>query len=511
MVTFETPTQTEKLTAVQTREEWLKCSTSCAYFIYNYGYIYDAVMGDWIPFHLWDPQITALDTILNNRLVAILKARQLGMTWLVLSIIIWKMLYRPAFTALLFSRRETEAIYLLGPQRLRGIYRRLPQWMKVRQILADASHEWILSNGSVAYGFPTTAGDSYTASLAFVDECDLVPDLNKLMGAVKPTIDAGGSMILLSRSNKDTPDSTFKRIYLEAKAHKNGWASIFLPWSAHPHRDAVWYATQKQDIYSRTGVLDDLYQQYPTTDEEALRPTTANRRIPWQWLINCYEFKLAIEEPNISSVPQGMLSVYCEPSILQDYTIGIDPAEGNPSSDYSVVVVVNTRTLEQCAVISGQIEPDVLTSYAIALSKWYNNAKLLPERNNHGHVVLQILNDEATVRNDVLVGLDGKTGWMSSSRGKAIMYDYLVEEMRNGNVTIHDEATKTQLSLIEGSSLKAPEGKHDDLAVGMALAVTGAVMKPAENFSFPYMKSELETNDRRYRSRLFRRAIRRGT
>lgn len=492
------------LSPTETREEWLKCSTSCAYFIYNYVYIYDAVEGDWIPFHLWPKQLDALDTILNNRLVAILKARQLGMTWLVLSVILWKMLYRPAFTALIFSRRETEAIYLLGDQRLRGIYRRLPKWMKVRQVVTDASHEWILSNGSVAYGFPTTAGDSYTASMAFVDECDLVPDLNRLMGAVKPTIDAGGGMVLLSRANKETPDSTFKKIYRGATVNENDWEPIFLPWWSHPKRNQGWYQAQKRDVLARTGVLDDLYQQYPATDEEALMPPTANRRIPFQWLLQCCDIIPPLEKAGPSSVPPAMLKVYLEPSFLQDYVIGIDPAEGNPTSDDSVATVFNVRTLEQCAVLAGKIEPDVLTSYCIALSHWYNDAKLLPERNNHGHVVLQILNDDAKVRGNVIKGLDGKGGWMSSSRGKAMMYDYLVEEIRNANVTIHDSDTKVQLQSIEGSTLNAPEGKHDDYAMAAGLAVAGAVMKPAENFSFPYMKPETEKNDRRRRTRLLR-------
>jgi len=56
----------------------------------------------------------------------------------------------------------------------------------------DAARTWALANGSVARAFPTNAGDSYTATLAIVDEADLVPDLDRLMRSVKPTIDAGG-------------------------------------------------------------------------------------------------------------------------------------------------------------------------------------------------------------------------------------------------------------------------------------------------------------------------------
>ena len=379
--------------------------------------------------------------------------------------------------------------------------------MKVRQVITDSSHEWILSNGSVAYGFPTTAGDSYTASMAFVDECDLVPDLNKLMSAVKPTIDAGGNMILLSRANKELPDSTFKRIYREARLGQNDWTPVFLPWSAHPGRDKTWYNAQKRDILARTGSLDDLYQQYPATDEEALMPTTYNRRIPWQWLLKCSEIETPLgPETGPSTVPSGMVHFYREPQPLQEYVIGVDPAEGNPTSDDSVATVFNIRTLEQCAVLSGKIEPDVLTTYTMALADWYNKAKIMVERNNHGHVVLQILNNVPIFRDLVLKGLDGKTGWMSSTRGKAMMYDYLVEEMRNTIVTIHDDETKTQLGSIEGTTLRAPEGKHDDYAVATGLAVTGAIMKPAENFMFSYMEQSKEKNDRRYRSRALRSA-----
>ena len=85
------------------------------------------------------------------------------------------MLFCLAATVLLFSRRDDEAVDLLGT-RLRGMYDRLPDWLKVRWFGVDNDHEWALSNGSRVLAFPTTAGDSYTATLAIVDEADLVPD-----------------------------------------------------------------------------------------------------------------------------------------------------------------------------------------------------------------------------------------------------------------------------------------------------------------------------------------------
>lgn len=492
------------LSPSQTREEWLKCSASSAYFIFNYCKIYDATQGTWIPFELWPSQLDVLERLNTDPLNVILKARQLGMTWLVLCHILWKMLYRPVFTALLFSRRETEAIYLLGSQRLRGIYEHLPRWMQSRQVITNASHEWILSNGSVAYGFPTTAGDSYTASYAFVDEADLVPDLDRLMNAVKPTIDGGGSMTLLSRADKPNPNSAFKKIYRGARAGENGWKATFLPWYSRPGRTAEWYEAQRKDVYARTGSLDDLYQQYPATDEEALMPPTLDRRIPYAWLKLCCDFWAPIATPSLS-LP--FTRVYAEPMPNREYMLGVDPAEGNPHSDDSTIVIVDRQTLEQCAILAGKVDPDVLTNYTISLSKWYNGADIMVERNNHGHVVLTLLNNNAQMREKILKGLDGSPGWMSSSRGKAVMYDTLVEEIRGHSCTIHDEETAVQLASIEGTTLKAPEGDHDDRAMGFGLSVMGAVMKPAASFVIPYLETRV-ANGRRRKFGLFGSSIR---
>ncbi len=59
-----------------------------------------------------------------SRKLVILKARQLGISWLCLSYALWLMLFQAPATILLFSLREEEAKELLW--RLRGMYERLP-------------------------------------------------------------------------------------------------------------------------------------------------------------------------------------------------------------------------------------------------------------------------------------------------------------------------------------------------------------------------------------------------
>src|SRR5260370_34688787 len=178
--------------------EVLKCRNSFSYFCNQYCQILSDTGqgGAWVCFRRWPEQRRVARVMQEHRLVAILKARQLGLTWLVLAYALWMLLFHPIATVLLFSRRDDEAVDLLRT-RLRGMYDRLPQWLKVRSFAVDNDHEWKLSNDARALAFPTTAGDRDTATLAIVDEVHLVPDLDRLMRAVKPPIDGGGRVVLL--------------------------------------------------------------------------------------------------------------------------------------------------------------------------------------------------------------------------------------------------------------------------------------------------------------------------
>jgi hypothetical protein len=455
------------------RKEIHKCRKSPAYFLDSYGQIYDATSGEWVPFRLWQAQIHTMQTLAGKRLTIILKARQLGLTWLVLGYALSLMLFRPAATVLLFSRRDDEAVDLLKT-RLRGMYDRLPDWLKVQSFGVDNDHEWELSNGSRALAFPTTAGDSYTATLAVVDEADLVPDLDRLMRAVKPTIDGGGRMVLLSRADKTKPLSPFKRIYEGARQGQNEWAPLFLPWQARPDRDAAWYEGQRRDILARTGGEDDLHEQYPATDAEALAPRQLDKRIPWAWLQQCFTEQTPIDAGilyapayRLPAIPG--LVVYVRPHPDRQYVIGADPAEGNPTSDDSALCVLDALSGEQVAELAGKFEPTVFADYIAQLAEWCNGAEVLVERNNHGHAVLAGL-DGLGLSGSLLFGHDGKVGWMSSTLGKVRLYDACADAVKNREVVIHSFATFNQLASIDGSTLRAPEGQHDDRADAFALA-----------------------------------------
>jgi len=454
-------------------DELVKCDADLVYFVATYCHIYNATERAWMPFRLWDAQRNTLTTIHGQALTVVLKARQLGLSWLVLCYALWLMLFRPAATVLLFSKRDEEAIELLDV-RLKGIYERLPSWMQCRAVRASDKHNWQLSNGSRAQAFPTTGGRSYTGTLAIVDEADFVSDLDELLNAVKPTIDAGGQMVMVSSVDKSQPRSAFKRIY--EGAGQTDWRALFLPWSARPGRDSAWYEGIKADIMIRTGALDDLWQEYPSTPEEALAPRTLDKRIPAIWLLQCYQKQEALSLDSLPDAPSiPGLAVYAPPIQGRRYVIGADPAEGNPTSDDSALTVLDAASGEEAASLAGKFQPSTFAGYIDAIGRYFNNAGALVERNNHGHAVLLWLKDHSRLAR--LPGLDGAEGWHSTTKGKTIMYDAATDAFRHQETTLHSFATYMQLASIEGSTLRAPNNEHDDRADSYALAVSAAQVR----------------------------------
>jgi hypothetical protein len=459
--------------------ELVACAASPHYFLSRHARIYDPDRRDWIPFALWPAQEAVLAQVRREQLSVVLKARQLGLTWLCLGYGLWEMVFRPPARFLCFSRRETDAAYLLGPERLRGMLDRLPGWLLPAMAAAptnDAAHSLFLANGSTGHAFPCNAGDSYTATFALLDEFDLLsdPEQARLLGAVKPTIDHGGKMVLLSRSDKGRPESPFKRIYREAREGRSAWHPAFLPWHARPGRDAAWHEAQR--AHSLTfGSLDWLHEHYPGTDAEALAPRSLDKRLPAEWLLKCYQHREPLPGPfpPFQKPPAiNGLAVYAVPAPGRRYVAGADPAEGNPTSDPSALEVLDVASGEEVASLAGRFEPATFAAHVAAVGRYYHGAAVLVERNNHGGTVLYWLGEHARDLRR-LGGDDGKPGWNTTTKSKALLYDRAGEALRDGEAVIHGLDVFHQLASIEGATLRAPEGQHDDRAVAFALALTG--------------------------------------
>ena len=138
--------------------------------------------------------------------------------------------------------------------------------------------------------------------------------------------------------------------------------------------------------------------------------------------------------------------------------------------------MLDAETWAQVAELTGKIEPSTFAGYLDELGRWYNSADVMAERNNHGHLLIRELQRLGNLR--VLEGYDGKPGWLSTVKGKPLLYGLLADAVRDGACRICGSETAAQLASIEASTLRAPEGLHDDRADAFALAVAALAWKP---------------------------------
>ncbi len=481
-------------------EELLKCQQSQYYFIRDYVKIFSNDELGWIPFTLWDTDVSPYDNQVdiikkykNGTKFAALKARQLGLTWLFLSLFLHAMLFRPNSFILLLSRGQVESMELLS--RMRGIYEKLPSWMRTREEPVSSKTEWRLSNGSNARALSTRKGDSYTASHVLVDEADLIHEsgirLRQVLLKVEPVIGQKGKLVLLSKSDKRHPDSTFKNIYKAAVRGVSSYISIFCPYNVHPLRTQEWRTQQIKDEMAKDGTMDSVWENYPATPEEAMAPNQSGKRFRTKWITRCdtkaepivildenhdlSEYPFCSEAPDIKH-----LKIYEPPEKGEEYVIGADPSGGAATSDPAPIVVMKISTMEDVAIFSGRAEPAILGGYVEKLSIYYNDAKVLPELNNHGHTFVLWMQDNASkiklLKGWAKTNKSRKIGWEQSKVMKVLMCDTAAQLMMTGACKINDEKIASELAIIEEATLRAPKGMHEDCAIAYMLCLVAIEM-----------------------------------
>lgn len=256
------------------REAEIKfCAEDVVYFVLNYGHIEDRDSEEVIqPFRLWKEQIEALKALEKHKHSIILKARQLGISWLVLHYAAWMILCHTGRTVIGMSRSEVEAMELV--RRMAVILRNMPELIAEKNDIPNGwSGAWFENTAlSLTIHFPDkslsvfrcfasneNSARSFTADLLIFDEWAFQQFDRQIWASAYPVINRplSGQVIGVS---------TIKRgsLFEELFTGENDFYKIFIPWYADPKRDEKWYAETKK-------VLGDAIQaEYPATIEEAL-------------------------------------------------------------------------------------------------------------------------------------------------------------------------------------------------------------------------------------------------
>lgn len=264
----------EDLDAAWVERERRRCQTSVEYFVDGYGHLQDDEGAGPIPFLMWPEQREILARMVDELLLAVAKARQLGLTWLALHRAHHLLALDPATpgaTVLALSQDGGYAKRLLERARrindLTPPYLRLPEDRETR----DSKTEFKLAGRGRMISLAGTpdAPRSYQAALAICDEWAFVRNgqAGPTMTALRP---AARQIVAISSGNggPDEPGTGqhFARLVTRALAGQSEWRAAFLPASTHPDRTAAWRAAEVENYDTE----EEFLAEHPETIDDAL-------------------------------------------------------------------------------------------------------------------------------------------------------------------------------------------------------------------------------------------------
>lgn len=448
------------------------CASDPTYFLMKYAQI-KSTDGGYIPFKLYPYQVKSLIAFSQHRLVIILKNRQIGCTWLVAGYALWKALFKKAQNVIIISKGEAEAGEVLDYCRF--IHNQLPDWMRQT---TDKDRLALISFPNIgskirALSATSAAGIGFgAASLVILDENDFHPYAEENYVEIKPMMDAGGQLIILSAPNREQINSNFKKLWREARKGNNNFHPILLSFGVVPHHTEEWYQGMKKEYTPR-----DLETRYFKTEKEALSVTTAGKffdadklEIMSSRIINPLASYDKIDNRN------GVIKIFKPPVASNRYALFTDPSEGKEDPHHIVVCEITTK--EEVACSHGWLPSDEVALIHDNLARHYNNAHNSFFRTGYTGGRFQIALDNLHTPNQMYSrGTDGKAkagqfGYWESGTLKKQLLGNLRDGIFSLEYVIHEAEAMDEFSMMyweEGANMpKVPDKEHDDRIIAWA-------------------------------------------
>ncbi len=483
------------------RVEVRRCNDSFLRFLHWVKIVeaptYNSV-GGVIPLELWGHILQIVSSLINplDRLLVLLKARQIGASWIFMAYILWHSLTHEGSLSILFSRGEPEVIQLL--KKGKDIYSQLPPFMQLTKG-KDSDTELsfpFMKSYIVAKPATESAGVSYQASIIFIDEAQDMEYLQKIWLNAKPCIDAGGQFFMVFTSPKPDLNKLCVNIYKQARKGLNNFKAIFVPYYARPGRDEKWYEKQKKEVSidELDGLSPELYMErtYPRSEEEALSETSSVSAFDARVLDEMAgETKNPIVE-FMDGIDPKLVHIYQKWNLGELYIAGTDTAHG-VGKDYSVTALMNCRTGAIVAGIrSNVINENDFAFHSLKLMEAFHNPLWYIEDNDWGRVIINLTERSGYKNLGFTDKSRNKHGWHTGGgdEGRTLLWGTLIPAINTHQITIFDsEWIKDFRDVIrnplKNGRIEAKKGGHDDvpMAIGICWLLREQVRPPVYEYT----------------------------
>ncbi len=236
-------------------------------FCSKYVYVEDKESGGKVLLELYDCQKRVATMLVKKDWLWILKARRLGLTWLLAAYSVWLVTFHPNKTVIVLNQSKEYAHDFID--RCRFIEEFLPEDFKQKHGKDNLNRiEFKATRGVIRAAAATERSvRSVSGDLVVFDEGAYFKPkmLAKARGAAQPAVEIGkGQIVCISTSAG--PQGDYFTAWQDAASLKSKYKPVFLHWKEHPKRNEAWYENEKKQ-----NEADPLYmkREYPATAEEA--------------------------------------------------------------------------------------------------------------------------------------------------------------------------------------------------------------------------------------------------
>lgn len=427
----------------------------------------------------------------------VLKARQMGFTTLCCIDMLDDTITNPNKTGAIIAHTRDDAAKLF--EITKRAFSNIPEEIRPKAAYDNRNELYFGELDSKIYVDTDLRGGTthnlHISEVAFIDRAD------QKMAGILETVPDSGSITLESTANGIGGyfNETWEDPKSEFKKHFYNWL-----WDIKyqiPTTDSLEEMQREYKEYVlKYGLIDDVYNKFHLTPEQFNFYLSKIRR---QKHLVMQEYPMSALEAFISTGRNvfSLTDLQRHKTVTQidnkwndvkiweyplkgfRYVIGCDPAEGL-GGDYSVIEVFNADTGEQAAeFVSNSVAPDRLSHYLYEIGKYFNNAYINIEVNNHGRTTIDNLKHRYynIYRRKVFDKVANKDtealGWRTTGVTKPLLVDNLEEAIRDMSLRIKSEyVIKEMRSFVQsdepGKKGFGGEGSaHDDSVIACGLAL----------------------------------------
>lgn len=504
-------------------------------FAKNFIYITDNE-NQVVKFELNEAQEEINDLMKDNRFVIIGKARQSGISTMVLGRALWRALTKPNENILIVSYKGDSAKALF--EKLKMMNDMIPRekypniFPKVRR---DNRNELFFTNGSRISS--VTAGNKdigrgSTYNYVHLSEFAFYSNQETQLLSVEQSLAKGSESQLTIETTSNGTSNHFYRMYMMAMKGESKYVSYFVPFFhklykkqfAHDYDEAeTWYkatnkgkrlsvddleddelvlykngANLRQLMWRRWKMLDmespqQFMQEYPSNPIESFI-STGQSVFDQTKVLNRLSY---IREPLpkgdiIAIVPESLhkyigkgLNIFDLPKRTRKYHFGIDTASGS-GKDFSTIAAFDDEGQQVMSFYHNKIPIYEFAQVIYDLGIFYNYAFLTVERNSYGLPLIERLRKEKGYLNmykmktfDERGKKKLQIGFITSEKTKAIMITDMKEQFELGLINIECKVTLQQMQMFVETNGKLGNKRgnsdlhHDDSVIAVGLAIQG--------------------------------------